>query len=87
MARQGRWTRPVDAYVWVSGDGSPLGQEGMSGRIELRTREAFGKAINPHAFRDGERTEDVLQAFAFGSILDLARDAAGSAERHQHQIF
>ena len=56
MARHGRWNRPVDAYVWVSSDGSPLGPEGMSGRIELRTREAFGKAINPHAFRDASAT-------------------------------
>ncbi len=56
MARTGRWTRPVGASVWVSSDGSPLGQEGMSGRIELRTREAFGKAINPHAFRDASAT-------------------------------
>lgn len=56
MARTGRWTRPVGASVWVSSDGSPLGQEGISGRIELRTREAFGKAINPHAFRDASAT-------------------------------
>ncbi|MEI7600280.1 tyrosine-type recombinase/integrase [Aestuariivirga sp.] len=56
MARQGRWTRPVGASVWVSSDGSPLGQEGMSGRIERRTRDAFGKAINPHAFRDASAT-------------------------------
>ena len=56
MARTGRWARPVGASVWVSSDGSPLGQEGMSGRIELRTREAFGKAINPHAFRDASAT-------------------------------
>ena len=56
MARHGRWKRPVNASVWVSSDGSPLGQEGMSGRIELRTREAFGKAINPHAFRDASAT-------------------------------
>lgn len=56
MARQGRWTRDIGASVWVSSDGSPLGEEGMSGRIELRTREAFGKAINPHAFRDASAT-------------------------------
>jgi integrase/recombinase XerD len=56
MARQGRWTRPVDASVWVSSDGSPLGEEGISDRIEMRTREAFGKAINPHAFRDASAT-------------------------------
>lgn len=56
MARTGRWARDVGASVWVSSDGSPLGQEGMSGRIELRTREAFGKAINPHAFRDASAT-------------------------------
>ena len=56
MVRQGRWTRPVDAYVWVSSDGSPLSEEGISGRIERHTREAFGKAINPHAFRDASAT-------------------------------
>jgi len=56
IACRGRWTRDVGASVWVSSDGSPLGQEGMSGRIELRTREAFGKAINPHAFRDASAT-------------------------------
>lgn len=56
MARKGRWTRPVGTRVWVSGDGSPLGEEGISGRIELRTRKALGKAINPHAFRDASAT-------------------------------
>ena len=36
MARKGRWTRPVGTRVWVSGDGSPLGEEGISGRIQVR---------------------------------------------------
>ena len=33
-----------------------MSQEGLSGRIELRTREAFGKAMNPHLFRDAAAT-------------------------------
>ena len=60
MARQGRWTRTVGNRVWVSSDGSPLGEEGISGRIEQRTREAFGRAINPHAFRDASTTMLVI---------------------------
>ena len=46
----------VDDAVWISQDGSPMSQEGLSGRIELRTRAAFGKAMNPHLFRDAAAT-------------------------------
>jgi site-specific recombinase XerD len=56
VASKGRWMSPVGSRVWVSSDGSPLSEEGISGRIELHTREAFGKAINPHAFRDASAT-------------------------------
>jgi site-specific recombinase XerD len=55
-ARTGRWKRDVGDAVWVSSDGSPMSQKGLSGRIELRTREAFGKAMSPHRFRDAAAT-------------------------------
>jgi integrase len=51
-ARTGRWTRDVGDAVWVSADGSPMTQEGLSGRIDFRTREAFGKSVSLHRFRD-----------------------------------
>ena len=51
-ARSGRWKANLNGAVWVSSDGSPMSQDGLSGRIELRTRNAFGKAMNPHLFRD-----------------------------------
>lgn len=54
--RTGRWKRDVGDAVWVSVDGSPMSQEGLSGRIEMRTKEAFGKAISPHQFRDAAAT-------------------------------
>ena len=54
--RTGRWKRDVGDAVWVSVDGSPMSQEGLSGRIEMRTKEAFGKAISPHRFRDAAAT-------------------------------
>jgi len=54
--RKGRWMREIGEAVWVSADGSPMSREALLGRIELRTREAFGTAINPHAFRDAAAT-------------------------------
>ena len=54
--RIGRWKRDLDDAVWVSANGSPMSQEALSTHIEERTREAFGKAINPHAFRDAAAT-------------------------------
>jgi len=55
-ARSGRWKADLNSAVWVSSDGSPMSQDGLSGRIELRTRNAFGKAMNPHLFRDAAAT-------------------------------
>ncbi len=56
MTRSGRWKADVGNAVWVSADGSPMKQQGLAGRIELRTKVAFGKAISPHRFRDAAAT-------------------------------
>ena len=84
MVRRGRWTRDVGASVWVSSDGSPLGQEGILGRIELHTREAFGKAINPHAFRDASATTLTIAdpARARSAAPLLGHRSLATTERH-----
>lgn len=58
--RQGRWRRSIGQAVWVSANGSPMTQEGLAGRIELRTKKALGKAMSPHRFRDSAATTMVM---------------------------
>jgi integrase len=58
--RRGRWTAPAGQAVWVSSDGSPMTEEGLSGRIERHTARAFGKAMSPHRFRDAAATTLVI---------------------------
>jgi integrase/recombinase XerD len=48
----GRWSKPVDNFLWVSSDGSPMTQMAIYDRVRKHTVEAFGAAINPHLFRD-----------------------------------
>jgi integrase len=52
----GRWSRPIDNFLWVSSDASPMTQMAIYGRIRKHTAEAFGVAINPHLFRDAAAT-------------------------------
>jgi integrase len=51
-AQTQRWERPVGGALWVSSHGSPMTRTAIYDRIRLRTKEAFGHAINPHLFRD-----------------------------------
>jgi integrase/recombinase XerD len=55
-ARTGRWTCDLDDALWVSRDGSPMTQMAIYDRIRARTAAAFGKALNPHLFRDAAAT-------------------------------
>jgi integrase len=50
--RRGRWTAPIGSALWVSQDGSPLGDRSAYQQIVARTRAAFGHSVNPHLFRD-----------------------------------
>ncbi len=56
MARDGRWTKPVTDELWVSKDGSPMTEIAIFDRVRARTAAAFGKAMNPHLFRDAAAT-------------------------------
>jgi integrase/recombinase XerD len=59
-ARQGRWTRVLGGALWVSKDGSPMTQMAIYDRVRARTRAAFGRPINPHAFRHAAATTQAI---------------------------
>ena len=52
LCLKNRWTRPAGNALWISSHGSPMCQQAIYDRLVERTRAAFGKAINPHLFRD-----------------------------------
>ena len=53
LARRGRWWSPTpNSAFWVSSNGTAMTARQISKRIVHRTREAFGKPVNPHLFRD-----------------------------------
>jgi integrase len=52
MGFKNRWHAPIGNALWVSSHGSPLTQMALYDRIIARTREAFGRSVNPHLFRD-----------------------------------
>ena len=76
-AREGRWTRPHGDALWLSKDGSPLTQIALYDRIRARTREAFGQALNPHAFRHAAAT---MQAERDPARAHLAAPLLGHAD-------
>ena len=45
-------TRPAGKALWIARGGSPLSSQGIYHCITVRTREALGRPINPHLFRD-----------------------------------
>jgi len=55
-ARDGRWHRPADSFLWLSKDGSPMTESAIYDRIRSRTKAKFGTALNPHLFRDAAAT-------------------------------
>jgi len=50
--RRGRWTAPIANALWVSQDGSALGDRSTYQQLVARTRAGFGRPVNPHLFRD-----------------------------------
>jgi integrase/recombinase XerD len=56
----GRWSKPVNDFLWVSSDGSPMTQMAIYDRFRQHTAEAFGVAINPHLFRDAAATTPAM---------------------------
>jgi len=73
--------------LWISAQGTPMSQEAIYGCIVKRTLAAFGKAINPHLFRDCAAT---TLAYADPEHVRLAAPLLGhrsfaTTERHYLQ--
>ena len=86
-AREGRWRKPADDYLWLSKDGSPMTEIAIYDRIRARTRDKFGTAINPHLFRDAAAT---TMAIADPAHVRLAAPLLGhrsfsTTEKHYQQ--
>lgn len=56
VARCYRWPTRAEDHLWVALSGSALTEMAFYDIIRKRTKAAFGKAINPHAFRDAAAT-------------------------------
>lgn len=60
-AKSGFWKRGEHTGLWVSGHGSKLHADRIYCRIIDRTRECFGRSINPHSFRDVAATSIAIE--------------------------
>ncbi len=72
------------AHVWPASKGQPMAYQTLYGRVRMRTRDLFGVALSPHAFRSLAATalaesspEDALYARPL-----LGHRQPGTTERH-----
>lgn len=56
LQRRGRWHGPVGHNLWISDHGGPMTPAGIYRQITTRTRQAFGRSVNPHLFRAAAAT-------------------------------
>ena len=56
LKQRNRWHKAAGDRLWISSHGSPLTQMAVFDIVTKRTRAAFGRAINPHLFRDAAAT-------------------------------
>ena len=54
--RHYRWLNRAENQLWVALSGSALTEMGFYNIVCKHTKQAFGIAINPHAFRDAAAT-------------------------------
>ena len=64
-------------HLWVDRGGRPMGSEAIRSQIEARTKEAFGRHVWPHLFRDCAVTELVDCA---PEQIGIAPDLLGHAD-------
>ena len=85
--RTGRWHKPANDFLWLSTHGSPMTQIAIYDRIRERTRVKFGKAINPHLFRDAAATTLAIEDHANVRIAAplLGHRTFSTTEKHYQQ--
>jgi site-specific recombinase XerC len=67
----------MGGHLWIDRWGGPMSDRAIRAQIELRTRQAFGKAIWPHLFRGCAVTELVDCA---PEEIGIAPDLLGHAD-------
>jgi integrase/recombinase XerD len=83
----GCWRRPVGNFLWVSSHGSPMSEVAIYNRICDITREAFGKSLCPHLFRDSLTTTIAIVDPNHISVASqlLHHKSAATIQRHYNQ--
>jgi integrase/recombinase XerD len=76
-AAASRATENIEKHLWINRSGKPMTSRAIHAQITLRTKQAFGKAIWPHLFRDCAVTELVDSA---PEEIGIAPDLLGHAD-------
>jgi integrase/recombinase XerD len=77
MARGEAYVGSTGGHLWLDRGGRPMRSKAIRDQIKSRTRQAFGKAIWPHLFRDCAVTELVDCA---PEEIGIAPDLLGHAD-------
>jgi site-specific recombinase XerD len=80
----GRGRGRAGAALWLSAEGGPLSEPQLQHLVKARTRVAFGRAVNPHLFRDCAATSVAIEDPARVRIAAqvLGHGAFSTTERH-----
>ncbi len=86
-ARSGFWNRGEHDGLWVSAHGSKLHADQIYRKIVDRTRERFGRSINPHLFRDAAATSIAIEDPGHVGIITaiLGHSTTKTAETYYNQ--
>ncbi len=84
VAQPGRGQGKAGAALWVSAEGGPLSEAMLGHLVEAHTRAAFGRAVNPHLFRDAAATSLALEDPARVRVVArvLGHGSFATTERH-----
>ena len=87
MKQRNRWYKAPGDRLWISSHGSPLTEMALFDIVTKRTKAAFGRAINPHLFRDAAATTVAIHDPASVRIAAplLGHRTFSTTERHYIQ--
>jgi integrase/recombinase XerD len=73
--------------LWLSAEGGPLSAVMLGHLVQARTWAAFGRAVNPHLFRDCAATSIAIEDPSHIGIAGLVLGHRGrrTAEQHYNQ--
>lgn len=85
--RQSRWCRPAGQALWVSAEGTPMGEQALYMLVKKHTRAAFGRDLSPHLFRDCATTTIAIEDPGRVGIASqlLTHRSPAAVERYYNQ--